>query len=162
MNRLAVAAVCALALSACGGASGTALKRVTMPFKAGTIDLPGNWRFRDAGSVGDHSTWYWYDPRDSFAKLRVIESGCGGCVSKNADGLTPEPHGEMPPYAVVTAAPNPYTLAYQVSDTPYPDDGMVMVTHSGSGITGSLTLELWLPPKRSAEAAQILASFQPR
>jgi hypothetical protein len=161
VNRFVVVAACALALSACGGASGTALKRVTIPFKAGTIELPGNWRFRDAGSVGDHSTWYWYDPTDAFAKLRVIGSGCVGCVSKHADGRTPNPRGEMPQYAAITAAPNPYTLSYQVFDTPYPDDGMVIVTHSGSGITGSLILDLWLPPKKSAEAAQILASFQP-
>jgi len=73
-----------LVLAGCDSGSSTALRPFHLPYKAGTIDLPGNWRFRDGGGVGDHSTWFWYDPNDAFAKLRVIASGCVGCVSKNS------------------------------------------------------------------------------
>lgn len=159
MNRLAPLVFTSLVLAGCGGGSSTALKTFHLPYKAGTIQLPGNWRFRDGGAVGDHSTWFWYDPNDAFAKLRVIASGCGGCVSTN-NGVTPYPRGELPQFATVTAAPDAYTLAYQVYDTPYPDDGMVVVLHKASTIEGSIIVDLWLPTKLNAEAAQILASFQ--
>jgi hypothetical protein len=149
-----------LAVASGCGAAPSGLKQTTLPNNAGTVELPGNWRFRDASYPSDHATWFWYDPTDSFAKLRIVASGCGGCVSRNNDGVTPYPQGEMPQFATVTASPDPYTVTYQVFDTPYADDGMVIVTHTGSTITGSLIFDLWLPTKRHAEAAQILASFQ--
>lgn len=158
-GAIPLALFCLLALTACGGPSSNALRRRALPFKSGTIEMPANWKHRFGGSVGDHGTDFWYDPNDAFAKLRSVESGCEGCVA-NADG-TPNPRGEIPQYATVTASPDPFTAAYHLSDTPYNDSGMVVVEHVGSKIVGSLIFDLWLPDKASAEAAQILGSYQP-
>ena len=157
MRRLGLCLVVGFVLAGCGGSS-TALRRVSFPYKAATIELPSNWKFRDASYPSDHATWYWYDPHDPFAKLRVVFSGCVGCVSTNSG--TPDPRAELPQYATVTAAPNQNTVSYTVFDTPYPDSGMVVVTEDRGHVAGSLVLDLWLPQKDSAEAAEILASLR--
>jgi hypothetical protein len=144
----------------CGGGNSHALRRVSPPHGGFSIELPSDWRFLDASYPSDHATYYWYDPHDAFAKLRVIGSGCVGCVTKNNDGVTPNPSGEMPQYATVTARSDPYVLSFDDFDTPYSGKGMVVVTHRGSDVTGSLILELWLPEKDAAETTQILASFR--
>jgi hypothetical protein len=167
VRRLASAALTAFAAcvvctgAAHGGPSGVSLTRFSLPDKAGSIRLPSDWRFKNASYPSDHSTWFWYDPNNSFAKLRIVASGCIGCVSKNADAVTSYPRGDLPANAIVTASPSPYTILYRVFDTPYQNEGRVVVLHDDSGVTGSDILDLWLPAKKSAEAARILASFQP-
>jgi hypothetical protein len=145
------------------GSSNAPLRRFDLPSHLGTIELPADWRFRDASYPSDHSTWFWYDPGDAFAKLEIVDSGCEGCVSKSVNGVTvANARAMVPGDAVVTAAPDPFTVAYRVFDAPYSDDGMVIVTRKGSKITGSVILDLWLPDRRAAEAAQILASLRLR
>ena len=66
----------------------------------------------------------------------------------------------MPQYATVTAGSDPYVISFQVFDTPYLNNGMVVVTHKGSNVTASFIVELWLPEKKQAEVTEILASFR--
>jgi hypothetical protein len=159
--RWALVAVVVVVAAGCGGGSSGALKRVRPPHGGFSIELPSGWKFRDASYPSNHSTYFWTDPHDSFAKLKVVGSGCVGCVTKNQDATTPDPSGYVPTGATVTASSDPYVASFQQFDTPYPDDGMVVVTHDGSNVTGSYTVELWLPEKQSAKATQILASFRP-
>ena len=127
-----------------------------------SVLLPADWKFRDASYPSDHSTYYWYDPHDAFAKLEIVGSACVGCVSKNSDGVTPTPSGELPQHTTVTAHSDPYVESFNRFDTPYSDNGMVIVTHpaNSSGINGSIIVQLWLPLKEQTESAQILASFR--
>jgi hypothetical protein len=153
-----------LSLAACGGSGGSnsrALKELSAPGHAWTVTVPGDWRFRDASYPSDHTTWYWYNPNNPFAKLRVVVSACVGCVTKNLDGVTPNPRAELPANAIVTASPNRYSVNYRVFDTPYPDRGLIVVTRDASGITGSMVADLWLPGKKSAEAKRILSGIRP-
>jgi hypothetical protein len=152
--------LCAVTLVAagCGGSSAT-LKRVFPPLGGFSITVPSNWPFASGDSEGDHVTYFWYDPHDPFAKLRIVVSGCRGCVTKN-QGNTPYPRGDLPQDATVTKKSDPYTLSFRKHDRPYRDDGMVVVTHNSLRVTGSFIIDLWLPDKNQTEAAQILASFR--
>jgi len=158
--RLAVVLVTVAVIAGCGGGSSHALKSFSPPGNGFSIQLPSDWKFRDASYPSDHSTYYWYDPHDAFAKLEVIGSGCVGCVTKNNDGVTPDPSGEVPQGATITANADPYVTSFNTFDTPYTVKGLVVVTHRGAGVTGSWIVELWLPDKKQAEATEILASFQ--
>ena len=159
---MSVSVAAVLVLSACGSRNG-ALKRITVPKSKMTIELPGNWRFRDATYPSDHATLFWYDPHDAFAKVEMVISGCVGCVSypEKNDYTTPDPRAEVPQFATVQRSADPYIAPFHLFDAPYEDDGTVIVLHRGSTIAGSVVLQVWLPAKKQAEATQILASFTP-
>ena len=148
-----------------GATASAKLKRFYGPRHSFSVLLPNNWKFRNASYPSDHSTYFYYDPHDAFAKLEIVGSGCVGCVMKSDIQGTPgyeqpNPSGELPQYATVTSRPNQYVESFNVFDTPYEDDGMVIVTHSGTNITGSVIVQLWLSKKEQTEAAQILSSLE--
>lgn len=161
MRRLVYLAFPLIILTACGGSGGSAkLKQTSIPSGGWKVGIPASWKFKDASYPSDHSTWFWTDLSDHRSKLRVVLSGCVGCVSKNFDGVTPNPRADLPTGAVVTAAPNRYTILYSKASSPYPDEGKIVVMRQGRQITGSLIADVWLPKGESAEAAQILDSFR--
>jgi hypothetical protein len=137
------------------------LHRVSPPHGGYSVLLPTGWRFRDASYPSDHATHLWYQPSNALLKMSVVLSDCVGCVSQNLDDTKPNPRGELPQGVVSTYRISKWVLAYEAfsSDDPYPDNGMVIVTHRGARVTGSVIVGLWLPQRQHALATTILNSF---
>lgn len=167
MSRVQRAVFVLLLLVAVGASSAAIAAPGTTPLvgrhKVGySVRLPAAWRFKNASYPSDHATHLWWNPSNALAKMEVVLSACVGCVSKNLDGKTPNPRGELPQGAIRHVI-NPYTLGFLTysSDDPYPDNGVIYVTHAGSRITGSVIVHLWLPKSQHALATRILNSFRP-
>lgn len=140
------------------------LVRVSPPHGGYSVLLPRSWRFADASYPSDHATHLWFDPRNALRKMVVVASGCVGCASKNADGRTPNPGAVVPEGAHIRRI-NPYTVAFNTtlgSDlyNPYPESGVVVVTHENGGITGWVRVELWLPQRDHSLTNRIISSFR--
>ncbi len=88
-------------------------------------------------------------------------SGCVGCVSKNNDGIHPDPTGELPQYVAATREVSPYEVRYRAYEdrSTYPTDGFVYVMHDAKGINGSIIFRLDLPDAKHALAERIIDSF---
>ena len=143
------------------GAPDTALVAKSPPGGAYSIMLPASWQFRDASYPSDHSTHLWYDPTDPLRSLRVVLSGCEGCV-RLPGSSDPTPHPELalnPNDGVPTIAHlSPDEIGFQRfgTDNPFPDNGIVEVLSNGYA-----EVDLWLPPSEHATATSILNSFKP-
>lgn len=168
MRWLLGATVLAIALQAAAVAQAASpqLVRVSPPQGGYSVLLPRGWRFADATYPSDHATHLWFDPRNALRKMVVVASGCVGCVSKNFDGRTPNPAGMLPANATHVHRISPYVLSFTTQWSgdpydPYPDSGLVIVTHKAGRITGSIRVELWLPASQHALTTRILNSFRP-
>jgi hypothetical protein len=142
-------------------AAAVALTRVAPPGGAYSVELPHGWRFENASYPSDHATHLWFDPSNALRKMEVVLSGCVGCVS--SDGA-PNPSGGLPPNVVARTRLGRWELAFEAysSDDPYPDNGVVIVTHRGSHIEGYVEVGLWLPVREHSTATAILNGFHLR
>ena len=134
----------------------------TPPGRGYTVLLPRDWRFKNASYPSDHATHLWWFPANALEKAQVVMSGCVGCVSKNNDGVTPYPEGELSSDVTGTYKISPWKLAFEEysTDDPYPDNGVIIVTRSNGRITGSARIDLWLPQSQHHLATRILNSFR--
>jgi hypothetical protein len=137
------------------------LKRFSPPHGGYSVLLPSNWLFIDASYPSDHATHLWWAPRNALMKLEVVVSGCVGCASID-NYKVPNPAGLVPPGAIGKQRINKWEDAYQSygTDDPYPDNGIVIVTHQGSRITGWARFDLWLPASEHTTASAILNSVR--
>ena len=128
------------------------------------LTLPSSWRYRDAGSEGNHVSYYYWNPDNALKQLVIVQSGCVGCVTKNADGIHPNPSGEFPLNVTDQREVSPYETRYRAYGTrsPYPTDGFVYVTHTDKGINGSIVFALDLPETQKPLAERIIDSFELR
>ncbi len=145
-------------------AAGTPLQRRSPPGHPYSVLLPAGWRFEDATYPSDHSTHLWWLPVNALQKAEVVLSGCIGCITRHDDGRTPYPQGLLPANVISTRRLGPWKIAYvaYAADDPYPDDGVVVVTRHGGRISGSVRLDLWLPPSQHGLATRILNSLRIR
>ena len=155
-----VAILVFLSVATAGSAGPTALHRVHPPDGAYSLLVPLGWRFRDVSYPSDHATHLWWTPRDPLARAVVVLSGCEGCVFASG---APNPAGAVPDASQhhrislnVLAFQGPYDQA----EAGYYDNGLVLVTHQGGRITGSVRIDLWLPYSQHALATKILDSFR--
>lgn len=107
------------------------------------------------------ATW---NPDNALEQLRIVDSGCIGCVTKNNVGVTPDPNGEIPDSAVSRHEVSPYEIRYTAYEgrSPYPTKGFAYLAHDDKGISGSTIFELDLPEAKAAMARQIVDSFSLR
>jgi hypothetical protein len=142
-------------------AAGPQLHWTQPPSRVYRVLVPVGWRYRNATYPSDHSTEFWFSPTNPLEKLEVISSGCEGCVSVNYDGHTPNPYGMLPDGVFQKHLLNRYVATFSglVSDDPYPMNGVVVVTHQGTKITGSWVVSLWLPYSLRTTATQMLNGF---
>ena len=166
---LVVACLAALAVpaalfapAAVDAATAPPLRLRTPPHGGYSVRLPTNWRFRDASYPSDHATHLWWNPVDPLQKLEVVLSACVGCATRNLDPYQPNPRGLVPTGATAVRL-SIWTYAYQIygSDNPFPDNGVVTVTHDSRGrVNGWARADLWLPRSQHALATTILNSFR--
>lgn len=125
------------------------------------VTMPSAWRYRDASYPSDHATYYYWNPDNALEQLVIVQSGCVGCVTKNNDGIHPDPSGEFPLNVTAQREVSPYEIRYRAYGTrsPYPTDGFVYVTHTDKGIDGSIIFALDLPETKTPLAERIIDSF---
>jgi hypothetical protein len=139
--------------------SSNALRRVCQ--NGYCLSLPASWRYRDASYPSDHSTYFYWNPDNALEQLTIVSSGCIGCVTKNNDGVTPDPSGEVPSSVVAQHEVSAYETRYTAYEgrSPYATEGFVFLPHNDKGISGSVIFALDLPNTEHAEAERILNSF---
>ena len=137
------------------------LHRVSPPHGGYSVLLPRDWRFHDASYPSDHATHLWWEPKNALMKMTVVLSGCIGCVT-TSNYTKPNPAGELPEGVTSKVRLNKWEMAFQVytTDDPYPDNGIVIVTHNSKGISGSVIVNLWLPTSQHKLATTILRSLR--
>jgi hypothetical protein len=122
------------------------------------VELPSDWKFQNAGSVGDHFTELWYDPTDPLRKLQVVGSGCAGCVEDqqgNPDASQAVPAGSS---SFVISPTKVGYLVYE-PDNPNPDNGLIVVVTVGQTSNGYFEVDLFLPQSQHSIATSILNGF---
>ena len=123
------------------------------------LKLPTGWRYRDASFPSDHTTYFYWNPDNALEQLTIIGSGCVGCVTKNQDGVTPDPTGILPPTTTNVREISPYEVRYTTYEGVYPTRGFVYVLHDEKGVTGAFIFGLDLPASERERAARIIDSF---
>jgi hypothetical protein len=145
--------------------TGTSLGALTTRSQPSTgdysVSLPASWQYANTTTPSDHQTNTWSNPADPLSVLTVVLSGCSGCVKASLDSTTPAPQQQLPAGATITQTVAPWQIFYlkAVSPSGYEDFGTVLVTHSGSSITGYVQLDLVVPSAQAATAKTILSSF---
>jgi hypothetical protein len=157
-----LAAGVAVAGVAIAAGNSAPLTRVSPPNGSYSLLLPSSWRFKDASYPSDHATHLWWLPSNALEKAEIVLSGCIGCITKNDDGHTPYPRGELPGNVISTYRISPWKLAYlaYAGDDPYPDNGVIVITRQDGHITGSFRIDLWLPQSQHHLATEILNSIR--
>jgi hypothetical protein len=132
----------------------------TPPGGAYSVSLPASWTFANTSVPSDHQTNVWTDPSDANTMLTVVLSGCAGCVKASSSSNTPDPQGVLPSGATVTETVQPWQIFYSAgAPSGYTDYGTIIVSHSGTTITGYTKLDLVIPTSDSAVADDVLAGF---
>jgi hypothetical protein len=127
------------------------------------VALPATWKYRNAGSVGDHSTELWYDPSDPLNKLEVVASACAGCVEDAQTG-NPSPSKAVPAGATqYVISPTKVGYLLNTPDNSNPDNGLVVLVYRGSpsAFYGYYAVDLFLPEGQHQTATAVLNSFNP-
>jgi hypothetical protein len=132
-----------------------------------TVEVPADWRYRDATYPSDHSLERWADPHDAGARLQVEVSGCVGCVQPqscvlNGTGCRPAPEQVVPARTISKRKLDRWTVRFvaRTAGRKYPDRGLVAIAHRGNEIQGFAVVQLWLPAGQAKLANAILASFR--
>ena len=123
------------------------------------LSLPADWRYRDASYPSDHATYFYWNPDNALEQLTIIGSGCVGCVTKNQDGVTPDPTGILPPTTTNVREISPYVVRYTTYEGLYPTSGFVYVLHNERGVSGAFIFSLDLPASKRERAGRIIDSF---
>ena len=144
---------------AAGGASTSALKRVSPPGGGYSVKLPGTWRFANASYPSDHVTHLWFDPLNALRKMLVVLSGCVGCAESHGRA---NPAAGVPAGAISVVRINPSEDAFEnfTDDDPWIANGISIVTRQHGRIDGFVSVELWLAPRQHRLATTILNSFR--
>lgn len=161
VRRLALLTVVVVLAIPATAAAQPPLRWRTGAYHAYRVLLPSTWRVRTASTVGDHVTYFWYDPTNPLRKMLVTISACVGCVETNFDPHRPNPKGELPEYTSGLYWISPWKLAFSAytTDDPYPENGLVIVLSRNGNVAGSAITQLWLPQSQHRLATQILNSF---
>ena len=164
---LATAAAAALIGVLGSAAAGDGLVMRTSKEAGFSVKLPATWRYRNATYPSDHSTEFWTSPGDARSKLKVEVSACVGCVVPSScilenKGCRPAPEQVVPAKTLSKTKLDRWRMKFvaRSAGTPYPDRGLVVITHDGEDITGFALVQLWLPASQLRLADTILASFR--
>lgn len=156
---VAAALACGAVFAASAAGTPAALKRVSPPGGAYSVELPRTWRFADASYPSDHLTHLWFDPANALRKLLVVVSGCAGCAQANG---RPNPAAGVPAGATAVVRLSSSALAFRFfsDDDPWMANGLSLVTRQHGTIDGYASVELWLPAAQHTLATTMLNSFR--